>query len=360
MHKRFNRKIKRIVVKAGTSILANRSFKLDNAAMEILVEDIANLNSLGVEVILVSSGAVVSGMSQIGIKCRPQSISCLQATAACGQVILMHKYNEFFKQKKLNCGQILLTWDDFSERSRYINAKNTILSLLEYKAIPIINENDTVSTEEIKFGDNDRLSALVACMVEADLLIMLSDVDGFYKTIDGKKYLINEVREISKEIESLAEGTKMRQISKGGMKTKLEAAKIAIHSGIDCIIANGKKKNILTDIISGKIIGTHFPALTNRFESKKHWIAFSAKAKGKIVIDDGAKEAILNKGKSLLNQGIKEVSGNFLSGYTVNIVDSNGNELGKGIVNYSRMELEKHKKERLSREVIHRDNLVLY
>lgn len=359
MQRRFSKKIHRIVVKIGTSILAGADLKLDTARMEMLVEDISCLVAQGIEVVLVSSGAIVSGMSQLGLKCRPQGLACIQATASCGQVILMLKYNELFKSKKINCGQILLTWDDFTNRERYLNAKNTVISLLKYKAIPIINENDTVSTEEIKVGDNDRLSALVACMVEADLLVMLSDVEGLYKVEASQKHLIKEVKAINLAIENLASGTDKKQVSKGGMKTKLEAAKKVMAKGIDCILANGKVDGILTQIISGKEVGTHFIAQKKAIESRKHWFAFGRKAKGKIIIDDGAKEAILNKGKSLLAPGIKDFEGNFSSGDTVNVVDTHGVELGRGIVNYSCSELEKNKGKKLSREVIHRNNLLL-
>lgn len=359
MQRKFNRKIKRVVVKVGTSVLAGPDLKVDTSRMKMLVEAISNLAKNGIEVVLVSSGAVVSGMAGLSVKCRPQGLGCLQATASVGQVILMHRYSELFKTQKINCGQILLTWDDFNNRDRYMNAKNTIISLLEYKAIPIINENDSVSTEEIKFSDNDILSAQVAGMVEADLLIMLSDVDGFYKMEEGKKHLIKEIRSVNEKIENLATGTDKKQVSKGGMKTKLEAAKIVMALGIDCVLANGKIGDILTRIISAEEIGTHFIAQKKSIESRKHWLAFGRKSKGEIKIDDGAKEAILNKGKSLLSVGIIECAGNFVSGDTVNVLNFHGEEIGKGIINYSRSELEKSKGKKLANEVIHRNNLVL-
>ncbi len=359
MQRKFNRKIKRVVVKVGTSILSGTALEVDVERQNLLVTDIANLVYSGIEVVLVSSGAVLSGMSQLGVKCRPQGLACIQATASLGQVILMRRYSDLFKNKKLNCGQVLLTWDDFNNRGRYLNAKHTINALLEYKAIPIINENDTVSTEEIKFGDNDRLSALVTCMVAADLLVILSDVDGLYQIEAGKEEFIEEVIAINPEIESLAKGTGKKQISKGGMKTKLEAAKIVTRSGIDCIVANGRIKNILNKIISGECLGTHFLAQAKAIDGKKSWLAFGTQPKGKIVIDDGAKQAVLNKGKSLLFPGITGWEGSFSSGDTVIVFDMYGIELGKGIINYSRSELEKEKGKRLSREVIHRDNLVL-
>lgn len=359
MQRKFSKKIKRIVVKVGTSILAGSDLKLDASRMKILVEDIANVILGGIEVVLVSSGAVVSGMSELGMKCRPQDLSCIQAIASLGQAILMRRYSDLFKEKQINCGQVLLTEDDFGIRKRHLNAKNTILSLLEYKAIPIINENDTVSTEEIKVGDNDQLSALVACMVEADLLIILSDVDGLYRIDGGQKHLIKEVSVINAEIDNLAKDTFKKQVSKGGMKTKLEAAKTVMAKGIDCILANGNVEGVLTQIISGKEIGTHFKALKNAIGSKKHWLAFGRRAKGKIIIDDGAEAAILNKGKSLLAVGVKKVEGSFIALDTASVVNLRGEELGKGIVNYSSSEIEKNKGKKLSREVIHRNNLLL-
>ncbi len=359
MQRKFCKKIKRIVVKVGTSVLAGPDLKVDTSRMKMLVEGISNLTKNGIEVVLVSSGAVVSGMAGLSVKCRPQGLDCLQATASVGQVILMHRYSELFKTQKINCGQILLTRDDFNYRERYLNAKNTILSLLEYKCIPIINENDTVSTEEIKLGDNDILSALVACMIEADLLIILSDVDGLYKIKDAKEHIIEEVESVTAEIENLAKGTLKKQVSKGGMKTKLEAAKIVTNSGIDCIIANGKVKDVLRQIISGREIGTHFLASKKAIESKKHWLAFGRRAKGAIIIDEGAQDAILNKGRSLLSVGIEKIEGTFASGDTANVLNAQGSELGRGIVNYSSSELEKNKGKKLPREVIHRNNLLL-
>lgn len=359
MQRKFSRKIKRIVIKVGSSILAGDDLKIDKNRMKMLVEDISNLINKGIEVVLVSSGAVVSGMSELDIKCRPQDLSCIQAIASVGQVILMRRYSDLFKEKGINCGQVLLIWDDSEIRSRYLNAKNTILSLLKYKTIPIINENDTVSTEEIKFGDNDKLSALVSCMVEADLLIMLSDVEGLYKIEAGERHLIKEIMAIDAEVKNFAKGTDKKQVSIGGMKTKLEAAEKVISKGIDCILADGRAKDVLTKIISAEEIGTHFLARKKVIGSKKHWLAFGRRVKGRIVVDDGAKEAILTKGKSLLAPGIKDFEGSFVAGDTVNVVDCYGVELGRGIINYSRSDLEKNRGKKLSREVIHRNNLLL-
>ncbi|MDP2938783.1 MAG: glutamate 5-kinase [Candidatus Omnitrophota bacterium] len=359
MQRKFSHKIKRIVVKVGTSVLANNKFEIDGRRLKNVVEGICDLIKQGLEVILVSSGAVVSGMSILGIKCRPQGLACIQATAACGQLILMRRYSDLFKQKKINCGQILLTWDDFDSRERYLNAKNTILSLLEYKTLPIINENDTVSTEEIKFGDNDRLSALVACMVEADLLIVLSDVDGIYEIKNSKSHIIEQVTELNSSIQNLAKDTLKKQISKGGMRTKLEAAKIVTESGIDCIVANGKIKGILKKLVSGEIIGTHILSKARTIGAKKRWIAFGTKPKGKIYIDDGCKQALLNKGKSLLAPGIIRAEGNFSAGDIVSIIDKDGFELGRGLVHYSQSDLERNRGNKFHNEVIHRNNLVL-
>jgi len=258
------KKAKRIVIKVGASVLTlntgtgrSRSLCLDEKWIKSFASQVATLFKKGYQVVIVSSGAIAAGMGLLGMKNRPKGLPEQQASAALGQGYLMKTYEEFFRKKGFHAAQILLTWEDLREKRRYLNAENTLHTLLSKKAVPVINENDTVSVDEIKFGDNDKLSALVASLVSADLLIMLTDVDGLY--IDDKKTIISVVREINSEIEKLACGTD-KECSRGGMKTKLEAAKIAIRSGIDCVIANGREKDALLKILRGEKTGTLFQA----------------------------------------------------------------------------------------------------
>jgi len=359
MKRQFPIKIKRIVVKVGSSVLASSGRGLDKLRLKNIVDQISTLTNKGIEVVLVSSGAILSGMSVLNIKSRPGKLSYLQATAAIGQSLLMQVYAELFKKNKKLCAQVLLTWEDFNERQRYINARNTMLTLLDYKVVPIINENDTVSIDEIKFGDNDRLSALAANLTEAQMLILLSDVDGFYKGKGKQRHVIPLIQEIDSEIKNLAGDTDKRNISIGGMISKLEAAKIAVDSGIPCFIANGRIKNVLLDILEGKQIGTLFIPKSTRLEAKKRWIAYSTKSQGKIFVDDGAKEALVKRGKSLLCPGIVNLEGKFLAGDIVTIIDSRGEEFAKGLTNYAVDELHKAKGTKLDKEVIHRDSLAI-
>jgi len=266
------KKAKRIVVKVGASVLTvssgsgrNRSLHLDEKWIKNFTAQVAALFKKGHQVIIVSSGAIAAGMGLLGMKNRPKSLPEQQASAALGQGYLMKTYEEFFRKKGFHAAQILLTWEDLREKRRYLNAGNTLHTLLSKKAVPVINENDTVSVDEIKFGDNDKLSALVASLVSADLLIMLTDVDGLY--IDDKKTIASVVREINPGIEKLACGTD-KECSRGGMKTKLEAAKIAIRSGIDCVIANGREKDVLLKILRGEKTGTLFQANKKKITGK--------------------------------------------------------------------------------------------
>ncbi len=266
------KKAKRIVVKVGASILTKMAgdryacpLRLDERWIKDFTKQVAILFNEGIQVIIVSSGAIAAGMSLLGIKKRPNSLPEQQACASIGQGYLMKTYEEFFKKNGFHAAQILLTWEDIREKRRYINAENTLRTLLRKKAVPVINENDTVSVDEIKFGDNDKLSALVASLVSADLLIMLTDVDGVY--IDQKKTILRVVTDINSGIERLACGTD-KECSRGGMKTKLEAAKIVTKSGIDCIIANGREKDVLLKILRGNNIGTLFQAHKNKITGK--------------------------------------------------------------------------------------------
>ena len=345
---------KRIVIKIGSSLLYSQKAKLDCGLINEITGQISDLISRGKEIVIVSSGAIAMGMSVLKLESRPKELSSLQAAAAIGQHELMQVYRSFFQKRFLNCAQLLLTWEDFKERKRYLNAKNTLLTLLKLNSIPIINENDTVSTDEIKFGDNDRLSALVSTMIPADILVILSDVDGL---LDKSKTVINIVDEITPQIRELACPTNKKNCV-GGMITKIEAAKIAMDAGIPCVIANGRRKDIILNVLKEPSKqGTLFLPKVS-LNAKKRWIAFSAKPKGKIIVDEGAKNALLNN-KSLLSVGVIGVIGDFASGSTVSVVDTKKYEFAKGTVAVSSRQLDEIKGSRFDKEVIHRDNIVI-
>ena len=359
-------KYKRIVVKVGTKVITSKDRALDVGTIEGLSSQVSAIRKNGIEVILVTSGAIGAGLWLLGLKKRPAGLASLQATAAIGQNYLMRVYSECFKKEGYLAGQILLTQEDFNDRQRYLNIKHTINALLQHKAIPVINENDTVATEEIKCGDNDRLSSLVADICEADKLILLTDVDGL---LDENGKVINFVSEITHNILKLG-GKSHCDLGTGGMYTKLEAARIVTKAGIECTIANGKVKDILTKIVLDEEgAGTTFKCAGAKFLAKKRWIAYSSRPKGAICIDEGAKEA-LKKNKSLLASGILAVAGNFTAGDVVNVVDADNDELARGLSNYSHEEVAKIKGLKSSRfksvlgyvgsdEIIHKDNLVM-
>ena len=345
---------KRIVIKIGSSLLCSDKRRLDCSLVDEITGQISDLVKVGKEIVVVSSGAIAMGMSILKLESRPKELSFLQAAAAIGQPELMDAYRRFFGARSLNCAQLLLTWEDFDDRKRYLNAKNTLLTLLKLNNVAIINENDTVSTDEIKFGDNDRLSALVSKLISADILIILSDVDGL---LDKNKKVIPIVNEITVDIKALACPTD-KKTCVGGMITKLEAARIATDSGIPCIIANGRTKNIISSAIKepGKY-GTLFIPKKG-LKAREHWIAFGTKPKGKIIVDDGAKIALINK-KSLLAVGIVASDGNFDAGDIVSLIDKQNNEFARGKVRVSSKELQKLKGKRFDKEVIHCDNIVV-
>lgn len=361
----------RLVIKVGSSSLTHSTGKLNLFQIDKLAQQISDLKNRGIEVILVSSGAVSAGMGKMGYTDKPKAMPEKQALAAVGQGILLHMYEKFFNDYGHTVAQILLTRDDIQHRIRYLNARNALLALFNMDTVPIINENDTVAVEEIKFGENDTLSALVATLVDADLLVILSDIDGLY-TADPRKdntaKLIEVVKDITPEIEQLAGDAGSKQGS-GGMISKIEAAKIAYSSGIPMIVANGNKKQVLQDIALGKNPGTLFIPDEHKLNSRKGWIAFASKCKGKLWLDSGAEKAIVDKGKSLLPSGITAVEGYFERGCVVSLMGENG-EIARGIVNYKASDIEKIKgchshaiqdilgyKE--DDEIVHRDNLSL-
>ncbi len=370
--------IQRFVVKVGSSVLTDERGRLLPSRIESLAQQISASLIASVAAksrggtsptrlaIIVSSGAIACGMAKLGLTRRPKSLAQLQACAAIGQGELMHLYTMAFGKRGLVTAQVLLTQEDLANRARYRNAKQTLLTLLHQRVVPIVNENDTVAVEEITFGDNDRLAALVACAVDAQLLILLSDVDGLLE--HGR--LIERVESLNHHYHALVHKGK-RQTTKGGMASKLEAARIVGHSGVPMIIANGTVPSILTRILSGKSVGTLFVPPRNRLSSRKWWIAFALRQPhGVLIVDRGAADALVEQGRSLLASGVREVRGRFESGAFVAVTDREGRELARGMTNFSASELLRVRgmnsdevAKTLGRtracEVIHRDHLVL-
>ena len=371
MRKALLSHVKRVVVKIGSGVISDAS-GLENNQVAAISEQVCQLLDRGLEVILVSSGAVAAGKGQLGILGRPQTIPQKQAAAAIGQTRIIREYKETFQSRQYNVAQVLLTRDDLSNRRRYLNARNTVMTLLEYGVTPIVNENDTVVVEEIRFGDNDNLSALVTNLVEADMLIILSDVDGFYDhdpAENPQAQLIPIVERVTAAIESMG-GKAKGSLGTGGMSTKLKAAKKAALSGVGTLIVNGRSPQILTRIFAGEEVGTYFLPAQSKMTAKKHWIAFSKKPRGKLMIDDGGREAVVKGGKSLLPSGICGVDGGFERGDAVRLCDRNGQEFARGVISYSLAEtlqimgkqsadIEKILGYKYRDEVVDRDYLVL-
>jgi len=365
-------KVHRLVLKIGSQVLTAKSRSLSQTVFDRLGREVSAVKKKGYEVVIVSSGAIAAGMSRLDLSEKPKTIPQKQASAAIGQSALMWNYERAFTFYGAKVAQVLLTRDDLSNRNRYLNARNTLLTLLDFGVIPIINENDTVVVEEIKFGDNDNLSALVTNLVNADLLVILSDIDGLYDR-DPRLYknakLIPLIPQITSEMEKKASGT-LSPISIGGMVTKLQAARKAAFFGVPTVLANGMVEGILDKILRAEEVGTLFTPQVNKLTSRKHWIAFTLAPLGKIVVDEGAKKAILQKGKSLLPSGILAVDGIFGLGDPVVLVDLQGQDFAKGLANYGSEEVKKIKglktneiESRLgykySDEIIHRDDLVV-
>jgi len=366
------RKARRIVVKVGSSVLVEEKTGLDLVAFSKLAKEISQLYSGSRKITVVTSGAIAAGMERLEYGKRPHSIPHIQAAAAVGQPHLMKIYQDCFSNYHKKVAQILLTHDDFGDRRRYVNARNTLLTLLDLGFIPIVNENDSVAVEEIKFGDNDNLSALVTSLVGADLLIILSDIDGLYDhdPKDGEQAeLIHIVENVDLEIENCATETR-NPWCVGGMASKIEAVRKAVRFGVATIVANGRFEGILHRILEGDVVGTLFLPLADRLSSRKQWIAYGLKPAGRIVVDDGAKRAIVSDGKSLLPTGVSAVEGAFDRGEAVCCLDSRGSEFARGLVNYNCTELEqiRGRKSReiegiigykYTDEIIHRDDLVI-
>jgi glutamate 5-kinase len=365
--------VKRVVIKIGSGVISDSAgIDLDRIAM--ICEDVYKLRQRGYEIILVSSAAVAAGKADLGIVGNTQTIPLplKQAAAAIGQSRLMHAYKDALRQYDLKAAQILLTRDDLANRRRYLNARNTLMTLLEYSVVPIINENDTVVIDELRFGDNDNLSAMTTNLVEAQLLVILSDVDGLYDSDprhNPDARLISEVERLTPEIEAMA-GEESTALGIGGMTTKLKAAKRATLYGAGTAIINGLTPHNLLYLFDGHELGTYFLPARDPMAARKHWIAFTKKPKGRLMLDAGAQKAVAERGKSLLPSGIYKLDGSFERGDAVRLCDLDGNEFAKGVTNYNAMELRRiiGKKSteielilgyQYGDEVVHRDNMVI-
>ena len=347
----------RIVVKLGTGVLTDSRKQPDLAQMEQLVAQIAAQRQAGREIVLVTSGAVGAGMGALGYELRPANLAERQACAAVGQSRLMATYEKLFSKFGLIVGQVLLTHEDLEHHERHLNARNTLVTLLGRGVVPIINENDAVSITELKFGDNDKLSALVAALLPADLLVILTTVDGVIQNF-GKPNakLLSVIEQIDSAIEDMAGGT-TSATAVGGMKSKIEAAKIVVRSGVPLVIASGQKQDALARIVAGEDEGTLFVAQPTKLQGRKRWIAFFHHPKGALFVDDGAKVALREKGKSLLPPGVARCEGNFSSGDVLRICDLDGMEFARGI---ARFDSEAVRARNLPKEeLVHRDDLVI-
>lgn len=367
----FSKK-RRIVVKIGSSLLTKGGRGLDVASIGGWVAQMAGLRLRGADVLLVSSGSVAEGMCRLGWKVRPQTLHELQAAASVGQMGLVQTYESHFQSHGLHTAQVLLTHEDLSDRHRYLNARSTLLTLLRLGVVPVINENDVVATEEIRFGDNDTLGALVANLIVADLLVILTDQKGLYErdpSLDSSARLIHEVKVEDPALEEMAGGSRSG-LGRGGMYTKVRAARLAARSGTSTVIAPGAEADVLTRVIAGEAVGTYLVPNIAPLLARKRWLAGQLQLKGVLVLDDGAVRMLKRSGKSLLPVGVKAVSGAFRRGELVACVDGEGIEIARGLVNYNADEARKIIGQPSARivellgyvddpELIHRDNLVL-
>jgi glutamate 5-kinase len=363
---------KRIVIKVGTNLLTDDK-GIKKSFLKSLVGQASALHAKGKEIIIVSSGAIGSGVKKLKLDKKPTELSGKQAVAAVGQIVLMQAYESAFSEKGINVAQVLLEHDDIKNKAKNVNARNTLHRLLEWKVIPIINENDTVATEEIKFGDNDTLAGIVGSLVDADIVIILTSVGGIYDKnpdLHAGAALIGEIDDVAAAIRKIdTEGT--TSMGTGGMVTKLEVARKLNQVGIPLVIADGSKEGAIERIASGKKEGTLIKSRNSKLDFKKRYILMSLKEKGRVKVDDGAKAALLGSGKSLLAVGVMSVSGEFAFGDAVEITDRQGEKIGKGITNYSSKDLAEIKGKKnpeiaekfggnFYSEVIHRDNLFIY
>ena len=365
---------RRVVVKAGTAVLTGGSDRLAMEVMAGLVEELSRLHASGAEVILVTSGAVAAGRHALGMPRERKDIPFRQVLAAVGQSQLMHVYRQLFEHHGIGVAQALLTWKDLSDRQSYLSVRNTLMALLELRVVPVLNENDVVAVDEIGevFGDNDTLSALVAGLVDADLLAILTDTEGLYTgdpRIDPEARLIPRVEKVDQALEALA-GRHRNPLARGGMSTKLEAAKLATSSGITVVICDGRQTDVLSRLAQGEEVGTTFMPTASRMESRKRWMLSGLSARGEIVVDQGAFLALRDQNRSLLPAGITEVEGGFHRGDTVHVVGPVGEKVACGIANYSSADLARIRGihsdliegilgYHYGQEAVHRNNMVL-
>jgi len=362
-----------VVVKVGTRVLTRADGTLNHQRIEQLAEEIHAISHGGRRVVLVSSGAVGAGVSLLGLKGRPTDLAKLQAVAAVGQTHLIQTYDQTFAKHGRRAAQVLLTLEDVDDRIRYLNVRNTLLSLLDFGAVPIVNENDTVSVDELKttFGDNDKLAAMVTNLLRAPLLVVLSDIEGLYDgdpSLAGSQ-LVSTVEKIDEHVLAYVRDRKTG-VSKGGMASKLEAARIVTTTGENMIIASGRQTDVLTRIMAGENVGTLFLGQGKTISPYKRWLGFSAQVRGRIQLDDGARAAVLDKGRSLLAAGVVGTQGEFQKGDVVALCDAEGNVIARGLTNYSSADVERIKglkSEKIAQvlgrrpyeEIIHRDNLAI-
>ena len=372
MNRQIAKDAKRWVIKIGSALLTNDGAGLDRNAIDSWVEQIAVLLADGKEVVLVSSGAIAEGIVRLGWKTRPNSIHELQAAASVGQMGLIQAYESSFKRFDHHTAQILLDHDDMASRQRYLNARGVLQTLMNLGVVPIVNENDTVVTDEIRFGDNDSLAALVANLIDADMLVILTDKDGLYSANpdrDPSATLISQAMATDPSLDSLAGGSS-GTLGRGGMVTKLQAARLAARSGCNTIIVGGRNVNILHAVAAGDEVGTLLSADQKPLAARKQWLAGHLQVKGQLVLDAGAVKVLTEQGRSLLAVGVSRVVGTFTRGELVSCLDSDGTEIARGLVNYNSDEAERIKGQstesiseilgyREDDELIHRDNLVV-
>lgn len=359
------RDAKRVVVKVGSTSITQPNGRLDPARVDRLVADLCELLGASYEVVLVTSGAVAAGLDPLGLAKRPKDMPTLQAAAAVGQSHLMDAYQTAFEARGRACGQVLLTRSDFVHRQQYVNATNTFRRLLALGAVPVVNENDTVATDEIRFGENDLLAALVANLVGADVLVLLSDVDGLHEGGAGGP-LLEEIDRITPEVEAMAGGS-ASGLGSGGMRTKLDAARIATASGVPAVITRFEL-GALRRVLDGEVVGTLFHPAASKLNSRKAWIGYATSPRGEVVVDDGARIALTERNRSLLAAGVRGVRGTFVPGDTIDIVDASGRAFARGLVGFTSEELARiagmgsaEVSELIggTREVVHRDELVV-
>jgi glutamate 5-kinase len=372
MTRAITRDAQRLVVKIGSALLTNNGAGLDRDAIDGWVEQIAQLLAQGKEIVLVSSGSIAEGIVRLGWKTRPDSIHELQAAAAVGQMGLIQTYESSFQRFDRLTAQILLDHDDLANRQRYLNARSALQTLIQLNVLPIVNENDTVVTDEIRFGDNDSLAALVANLIDADLLVILTDKDGLYSAnpdLDPNAQLISEAMADDSSLDALAGGSNSA-LGRGGMITKLQAARLAARSGCNTVIVGGRNSGILTAVTQGAEVGTLLTASQQPLAARKQWLAGQLQVKGQLVLDAGAVKVLQQQGRSLLAVGVTQVKGQFTRGELVSCIDTDGQEIARGLVNYNSAEAARiqgqgteHFAEilgyREDDELIHRDNMVV-